>query len=209
MYCQNCGAVVTGNFCSNCGAKVIVPADAVINPPEPAVVALENKYESLIKQPEVRNLIAKYAQQSPHTLSAQDFLQLADLAYKPIPGVSFSKLSEAVVPIFTKLGIHTGKSFEETISATTSDVIVKVLCSLAKNGYTLKTVDQATNGIIVHAEISSDFWTWGGDLLLVIEECQLDTKVKIDVKIKGQLYDWGKSKGVIDKIVNDINTIKI
>lgn len=169
----------------------------------------ENKYEVLINKAEVRNLIAKYAQQSPHHLSAEDFLHLVDLAYKPIPGLSLSKLTEVMLPVFNKLGIKTGKSLISVIASPTSDIIIKVLCSLAKNGYALKAVEPASNGLILHAEISSDFFTWGGDILIVIEEQVSNTKISIDATIKGQLYDWGKSKGVINKILSDVNTIRI
>jgi hypothetical protein len=207
MYCSNCGAKVEGNFCSQCGAKVSSDNSASVDTIRD--IGSENKYTALIKRADIRDLIAKYAQLSPHHLSAQDFLHLLDLAYKPIPGLSLSKLTEVVLPVFNKLGIKTGKSSVSIISSTASDVVIKVLCSLAKNGYALKSVDPASNGLIVHAEISSDFFTWGGDILIVIEEQSLTTKLSIDATIKGQLYDWGKSKGVINKILNDVASISI
>lgn len=208
MYCSNCGAKVEGNFCSQCGAKISIGSNMHLVDQVTETIK-ENKYEVLIKRPAIRNLIAKYAQQSPHHLSAEDFLHLIDLAYKPIPGLSLSKLTEVVLPVFNKLGIKTGKSLVSVIASPTSDVIIKVLCSLAKNGYALKTIEPASNGLILHAEISSDFFTWGGDILIVIEEQVSNTKLSIDATIKGQLYDWGKSKGVINKIMGDMNSIRI
>lgn len=208
MYCQNCGAKVSGNFCWQCGAKILSPTD-IENAPAP-IISPENKYEALVKRPDVRESIAKYAALSPHTLSAQDFLAVADLAFKPLMGgISYSKLTEVIVPIYSKLGIHTGKSTSRIFNAATEEIIIKTLCSLAKNGNPLKSVEQATNGIVLHAEIPSNFYTWAGDLLIVIEEQAATTKVDINANIKGQLYDWGKSNKVINKILADIDTIKI
>ncbi len=207
MYCQNCGAPVTGKFCSACGAKVIAPESAEKNLEN--VVVPESKYEALIKRDDVRNIISKYALQSPHKLTAQDYLKIIDLAYKPIPGISFSSLSETMLPMFEKLGIKTGKSFQQVININTDEVIIKVLCSLAKNGFHLNSVEQANNGIIMHATLPSNFFTWEGDMLLVVEEQNANTKLLIDVKIKGQYYDWGRSKKIITKITDDLAAIKI
>ena len=52
-------------------------------------------------------------------------------------------------------------------------------------------------------------WTWGGDIIITTEDFSSYTEVNVDAKIKGQLYDWGKSKGVIKKIFSNIENIKI
>lgn len=176
--------------------------------PDPSF-ALDSKYEAVLKKPEVRLLIQQFARQSSASISAEEFLKLADFAFKPVAGVSLVQITQIVVPIAQKLGIQTGKSSTHSFAMPATEVIVKLLCSLAKNGYALQTVEKGSNGLVLLAKLSSDFWTFGGDILITLEDQDSNTLVSIDVKIKGQLYDWGKSKSVIDKITGDINNISI
>ena len=207
MYCHNCGKKVIGNFCSNCGTKVIGgnpdPSNAKID------WTAEQELDRLIKYPEVRKEISKYANESKKRLSSQKFLELVDLTFAPLVGLSTKSLSEIIVPLYHKLGINTGKSAKRNFNQIIQEVIVKSLCSLAKNGYPLKSCELAANGIVLTAEIPSSMWTWGGNIVISIEEITPFSEITIVTKIKGQLYDWGKSKKVIKKILSDIDNIKL
>lgn len=207
MYCSNCGAKVSGNFCSICGTKSSSESQSTA-PTSDLHRTLESRYEDLVKRAEVRRLIESYASQSSSGVSADEFLKLADLAFKPLTGVSLHSISQIVVPVFQKMGIKTGRSYTHTFPVAAPDAIVKVLCSLAKNGYPLQSVEQGNNGLLLMAKLNSDLWTWGGDIVITVEDLQSKALVSIDVKIKGQLYDWGKSKSVIEKISGDMVNIK-
>jgi hypothetical protein len=74
-------------------------------------------------------------------------------------GVSLQEIAQVVVPIYQKIGIKTGKSYTQQFPMTASETIVKVLCSLAKNGYALQTVEQGSNGLLLLAKLGSDIWT--------------------------------------------------
>lgn len=204
MYCHNCGNKVIGNYCSNCGTKIKDENSSNA----PTNWALEQNFDELIKYPEVRALISAYAEKSSKSLSSKEFLSLVDLAFVPIGGLSLKKLTDVIVPVYQKLGISTGKSAKEKFNQPVQLVIVKSLCSLAINGYPLESSDKAINGLVLTAKIPSDMWTWGGNILITIEDFSSYTEVNVDAKIKGQLYDWGKSKGVIKKIFSDIENIK-
>ena len=171
--------------------------------------SLEKDYETLINYPEVRDLVAKSARKSHKNSSAQEFLESVDFAFKLRTGFSLKTLSDVIVPIYQKIGMSTGKSAIKTVSLTVSEVIVKTLCSLVKSGYPLKATERASNGLILIARIPSDMWTWGGDLLITIEELNLKTRIAIDIKIKGQLYDWGKSKSVIKKMLSGLEELEL
>lgn len=210
MYCHNCGQKAFGNFCSHCGTKLITPevTDSAGSVAAPHW-SLEKNYTQLINYPDVRNLIAGYAEQSSKKLTAEEFLGLIDIVFKPVSGISLAKMTDLLVSIYGKMGIKTGKKAKRSFELPISEVIVKALCSLAKNGYPVKTVEQAVNGLAIIAKIPSDMWTWGGDLIITIEDMDSTTLVGIHVKIKGQLMDWGKSKKVIRKIMADIEGIPL
>jgi hypothetical protein len=218
MYCSNCGAQASGNFCFACGAKLAVDqpvametstADSHATSGIPANPLLDNNYALLLQSPDVRRLIEHYAKQAPSNRSAEDFLKLADHAVKPFTKVSFATIAQIIVPIYQQLGIKTGKSYSNTFAISIQDMIIKILCSLAKNGYPLQSVERASNGLLFLARLNSDMWTWGGDIVITLENQDSKTSVSIDVKIKGQLYDWGKSKSIIEKISTDIVGIMV
>jgi hypothetical protein len=110
MFCSNCGAEASENFCSKCGAPLrnIAAASVVVDHDW----SQEVRYERLIRIPEVRDLISRHAAMAKKYLSGEEFLAFVD---KVIPlGVSVEKLGAIVQPISAKLGIKTGKQCAET-----------------------------------------------------------------------------------------------
>lgn len=205
MYCQNCGKEVFGKYCSNCGTKVVAEneSESDIN------WSLEKDFSKLVKYPEIRNLISRYAGESSKKSSAKDFLGMVDIVFAPISEFSLEKMSDIIVPIFQKIGIATGKSETRNYKQSIQQLIVKSLCSLAKNGYPLESCQKATNGTVLTATIPSDMWTWGGNIVISIEVQNSFCKIDIATKIKGQMYDWGKSKKLIQRFFIDVETIKL
>lgn len=205
MYCHNCGKEVYGNFCSNCRAKVLEEglSKSKID------WTVEKNFDKLIKNPRVREIILKYANESLKKISAQEFLELADTIFESLIGVSTKKVSDLVVPIYQKLGISTGKAERKNFNQPIQQVIVKSLCSLAKNGFPVESYEGASDGLLVTAKIPSDMWTWGGDIIISIEGNNSSSEINIVVKIKGQLYDWGKSKKLINSFLLDMQNIEL
>lgn len=208
MHCPNCGALTSGNFCSDCGAR-LAPEEIPDHPVIQLHWSSEKNYRQLINYPEVRALIARYADTSSQNLTADQIFRLVDLVVKPVFGISLKKVSDIYVPIYKKVGIKTGKSSAENFAMPAQEVIVKVLCSLAKNGYPLENMEQAVNGLVLLAKIPSDMKTWGGNAVITIEEAAAGSRVVIGVRFKGQLIDWGKSRSVINKILDDIRSIEL
>jgi len=150
MYCSNCGVKAAGNFCCGCGARLAsAAADSL------PVLSLdwehEVSYETLLQNAEVRNLIARHAAQATERMSGEQFLELCDVAFNPLVGVSLEQLSRIAAPIFGKLGVKTGKARKEVIPGPVGKVLVGVLCSLARHGRKVKQAHQADNGCIVEA----------------------------------------------------------
>ena len=194
-----------GNFCSSCGTKALEQGSFKSE----IDWTVEKNFDKLIKHPEVREIILKYANESLKKNSAQEFLELADTVFESLLGVSTKKVSDLVVPIYQKLGISTGKAERKKFNQPIQQVIVKSLCSLAKNGFPIESVEGASDGFVLTAKIPSDMWSWGGDIIISTEGSNSSSEINIATKIKGQLYDWGKSKKLIDSFLLDIQNIEL
>jgi hypothetical protein len=200
MFCSNCGAEVSGNFCAKCGAplKNVPDSSAVITQDW----SREVRYEYLIRIPDVRDMISRHAAMAKKGLSGEQFLAFSD---KVIPlGFSLEKLGSVLQPISAQLGIKTGKECSETLAIPPGTVIVTTLCSLARHGQALQQVQQFENGCLLEATLPSDMWSFEGVLYVSVREVGTGTRVDGATKIKGQLFDWGKSNRCLETLFADI-----
>jgi hypothetical protein len=166
----------------------------------------ELRYETLIRIPEVRDLIAQAASAKQKHMSAEDFLEAADkLMSLAVPGLALKTVAEVVVPIFEHLGIKTGKTRSEMMQSPPGKAIVAVLCAFARQGQEIRQVQQFANGCLFEAAIPSDMWSWGGSLFVSIRASDSGTRVDAATNIKGQLFDWGKSKRCLEGLFSAFN----
>jgi hypothetical protein len=204
MYCSNCGAPASGNFCSRCGAR--------LGPGQPEVLLPQDwkdeiRYNVLLHFPEVRDLIARHAAQAKKGISGEQFLALADKAFAPLVGVSLGTVAAIIVPIYARIGIQTGKARKVELSMPAGKAVVAAVCSLARFGRQLKQVHQGDDGCVLEAVLPSDFRSWQGELVIAIQNQGGSTLVEAVTKIPGQLYDWGKSKQCLDQLFKDLETL--
>jgi len=209
MYCHQCGTKAHGNFCSNCGTRLIAPEPAPANgpdipPPPLADWSHELRYDILLLQPEVRQRIAENASRSQKKMTGEQFLALSDKALQPIIGVSLETVTSIAIPLYSALGIQTGKNQKTTFTAPPGKTIVACLCALARRGQELDKVEQGEDGCVLKATIPSDVFSFSGELLITIQHHAPRTTVEAGTIIKGQLYDWGKSKRILEKFFQDI-----
>lgn len=194
-------------------ADALVPVDGVV----PAIVvdgvdlagdgSWTNSvhYEAIVRVAEVRSLIARAAEQSEKRLSGEEFLKFCDKAFSPLyGGVSMEKLVAIAHPIYVSLGVKTGKCERRLFSRPPGSVIVALLCSLARRGRPLKQVRQAADGCMFEATLPSDIWTLAGDLLIEVRAEPVGTAVEVRTVVKGQFFDWGKSKRCLDELFADL-----
>lgn len=152
----------------------------------------------------VRQTIANYASQAKQPLSAERFLELCDMLISPAPGVSFCSLAEIAHPIYCKLGLKTGKSQAIWYPLPAAPVLIGVLSSLALRGQPIRSVTQAEDGCLLEASIPSDFRSFEGDLFVAVERFEDSTRAAAVTEIKGQIFDWGKSKGIVNTLFSDL-----
>jgi hypothetical protein len=110
-------------------------------------------------------------------------------------------------PISERLGLKTGKLRREQICERPGNVLVALLCSLAENGQQLRDIKQLNNGCTLQAALPSDIWSLKGDLLLMVTAESNATIVEASTTIPGQVYDWGKSKRVLDRLYTDLSQL--
>ena len=127
----------------------------------------EVRYEAILQFPGVREQIEHCARQAPKRMTGEQFLSLAD-SIVPM-GVPLEKLAAVAQPFYARLGIKTGKERLEQVTAPVGRVLVRALCSLARNGQTLRGVTQAADGCLIEAVLPSDVFAMAGELVVSIE----------------------------------------
>ncbi len=197
MYCSNCGSRVGGDFCSACGQALLA---TVAKPAESAPIDWPNEihYERLLSVPEVRDRIAAAAGLYRKQISGEQFLEAFD---KLVPmGVSMEKIVTMAQPIYSRLGINTTKSQSMQLNMPPGQVLVGVLCAMAKHGNELKQVDQGEDRCLLHSTIPSSLYSFSGDLCVSVQRKGAATHIEANTRIPGQKFDWGKSQRLLDNL---------
>jgi hypothetical protein len=194
MFCSNCGSPAEGNYCSGCGAALaVLPASGW---------EYEVRYAVLVRVPQVRLAIEAHARTARKGISGEQFLALCE---KTLPGgAPLELLASVVQPIYASWGIGTGKQRSATFEAPIGRMLLHVLCSLARHGQVVRQVQQASDGCLIEAALPSDLWSLEGDLLISVQKQLAGTQIQAATKIKGQLFDWGKSTRCLDRLFADL-----
>ncbi len=162
----------------------------------------EVNYRTLVKTPEVRELIDRYAGLSRKKMSGEELLQLAE---KIMPtGVPLDKVMSLFQPLATQMGIGTGQERVERIQAPVGRVLVRALCSLARHGQSLRHIRQGSDGCALEATLPSDIWALEGQLGITVVRRGGWTDVGAATKVGGQWFDWGKSRRCLDQLFADL-----
>jgi hypothetical protein len=209
MFCSRCGSEASGNFCSKCGASLAIPPASATTAsgtsagaPETDDWENEVRYDVLMQRPEVREMLLRQAAAAPKHASAEDFLASADKWLKP--QVPLELISEVVVPLYSRLGVRAGKERREHLGLPSGRVIVNAMAAFARSGFHPKTVQQAQDGCTIEAAIPSDFRSFEGTLVVTVRREPQGSEVEAATVIKGQLFDWGKSRAILDEFFADL-----
>ena len=204
MYCTNCGLKLIGQFCAGCGTRA-VPPDETRDVIPMGDWRHEIRYAVLICFPEVRDRIAALSE-CAKSVSGEEWLELYDQAFKPLTGVSMKTVASIAAPLYTKMGIKTGKTRSEILADPPGQVMVDVLCALARHALPLVKAHQGESGCVFEAKLPSDLRALEGRVIVTVERAGTQTKVEAATTIPGQLFDWGKSTRCLEKIFADLRT---
>lgn len=207
MYCHQCGAKVYGAYCSDCGTKQIVGEEHSKTVPRDWADIIQ--YDVILGRPEVRDLIGRYASQAKEITSGEDYLKLCDKALIPLTGISFAKFAKIAHPIYAAVGLKTSKKRKESFAEPAGRVLVATICSLARHGQQLNKAEQGQDSCLLKATIPSNMWSFAGDIVITVERQKEGTSVEAATVIKGQVFDWGKSKRLLNSLFEDISSLPV
>jgi hypothetical protein len=162
-------------------------------------------YEKLIHTPAVRDLLARQKPEQARMTGEEFVGSFEKIIKSPVALVPAMTIMR---DIYGRMGIHTGKTREEKYPQPVGRVIVSALCGIAKSGYKVQDVRQASDGCMLICEIPSDMFSLSGQLFITIRRELEGTSVQADTHIEGQLYDWGKSKRALDNLFAEIAEAK-
>ena len=197
-YCSQCGRRAQGNFCSGCGCSLHASADDL------AAVAdwrREVRYDVIASVAEVKQRVGQATAQAKMSLSGEQFLSLAESL---TPGVPLEKLAGIVQPLYASWGVKTGKERSDTVAAPVGEAIVRVLCSLARRGQEILSVEQHDDGCTIAATLPSDMWALGGKMIVAVRRDPRGARIDASTRIEGQLFDWGKSRKRLELLLGDV-----
>jgi hypothetical protein len=207
MFCSECGAKSDGKYCWSCGKPLRQQASNNVSTLPVDWTKITN-YETLIRVPEVRDRIARHAARAKKRMSGEQFLEICDKLVSPLSGgVPLTAIAALAQPLTERLGIKTGKSRIEQFHEPPGTMLVAVLCSLAQNGQELRNIEQAEAGCLLKAALPSDLWSFAGDLAVAVRVEQSATAIEAAATIKGQYYDWGKSRRAIEQLFSDVTAL--
>lgn len=158
--------------------------------------AYEVDYDTLAEQPWIRRQLQFAANRAKGGVSAEKWLGLFD---NIVPGTSLVAI--AVQPLYEQLGVQTGKSEAAVVAKPIGFAMFEVLKFLAENGQQLIEVQQAEDGCLLVATIPSDIWSFKGTLYVQLQFAGDDTRVELRTVIPGQMFDWGKSTRLLDRVL--------
>jgi hypothetical protein len=231
MFCCECGKPVNGKFCSHCGTPVVTslgatatataPAAVPVNIPvtgpamppslpatgsEPANWETEHRYEALIQVPHIRETIERHTRMAKKGVSADEINELS--AKLMFHGAPIHKLAPLMQPLYSKFGMGTGKERTQEFDLPIGRVMFRMLCSLARHGQLLRGVRQGTDGCEFEAMLPSDFRSFEGEVHVTVRRgpntVRFQTQVAAAAKIRGQLFDWGKSRNCLEELFADL-----
>ena len=204
MFCSECGVKAGGKFCWSCGGALQRPAGCE-DLPAPIDWTVVTDYQAIVRIPEVRERIARHAAMSKKRMSGEQFLDVCEKLFSPLTGgVPLASIATFAQPLYAKLGLKTGKSHSERFDEPPGKVIVAVLCSLAQGGQELRKAISAADGCVIEASLPSDICSLNGELTVVVRPDGAGTIVDAAATIKGQLYDWGKSRRALEHLFHDV-----
>jgi len=204
MYCHKCGEKTIEEICNKCGTRIVQLDSLIVES-----WISENDFNKIIRHPEILELVSQYSEESKNKLSGEELLSKFDLVFGTFTGISIGFIAEIVVPIYSRLGIKTGKSDSIRFHDSIQEIFVKTMCSLAKHNYSIEEFHEAKDGIVLVGKIKSDLRSFGCKVIIELLGNSDFVDAKVQTLIKGQLYDWGKSKKIVKSILKDLSEIKL
>ena len=222
MFCTQCGRPFGDHdkFCGGCGAPrpgtdQAAAASPASLPQEDVDPALDWRSSVRVREianhPEVRARIRQVAGAVPTGMSADQFLDIARplLAVAGAGNVPLKTIKDVAVPFYARMGLKTNQELSQGFRSTFGETLAAALCSLASRSQPLVDIAEAANGCVINAKMPSSIWSWEGNIVTTLEQHPDGTLLRATVTVPGQAFDWGKSKRVLQDLIDDVAKYRI
>ena len=98
------------------------------------------------------------------------------------------------------LGMGRFNNRDQLISAPCGTVLVSVLCYLVSSEITFTSIQQGSDACRLICKIPMSMRSWQGELEITVTRRMRECKMEADTSIEGQIYDWGRSKSILQKL---------
>lgn len=102
------------------------------------------------------------------------------------------------------LGVRVSRSQTATYPYPVGQVLVALMCALARRASPLLRTVQHPNGCVIESKLRSNALTWDGRITSSVIWEASTTTVGIGVRIPGQAYDWGRGNRLLAGLHSEI-----
>ena len=99
----------------------------------------------------------------------------------------------------TRLGLKSGKSEVREYAAPYSTVVLAMALGIQRTGYPMRAAYDTPDGSVIECTLPPDLMSLAGEIdVEIVERAAGRVAVTATCEIKGQMFDWGKSKRALD-----------
>ncbi|MEE2922652.1 MAG: zinc ribbon domain-containing protein [Pseudomonadota bacterium] len=215
MYCTNCGqALGDGHrFCAHCGTaapQMPVGDTPPSIPPQTIDPAIDWRNSmnvgEILNHPDVRARIVRVTGATPQGMTAEQFFKYAEplMAAAGAGGIPLAAIKDIALPLYSRLGLKMDRELSQGFRNTFGETLAAVLCSLASRSQPLVDISEAGDGCILNSRMASSIWSWEGNMIITLERRPEGTMMKATITVPGQSFDWGRSKRVLQDLIEDV-----
>ena len=161
-------------------------------------------FQNLLNDQQFQAFVDHYIRSEESNINIKEFLSLFD-AFAKKHLSSPTSLRDSLIawessPLKSIDRIKTGKAQVDILQFSVKRTLIALLCVLVGTGSRVYNMQEIENGFILRATVPADIWSFEGDAHISILSQGNGTKMKAIAEIKGQLYDWGKTKRWLNKL---------
>jgi hypothetical protein len=160
-------------------------------------------YRQVVDDPRCQEILKWAAAEADTQMSGEEFLSsAAKVASIPLP---LGAIGAGLGRGYAALGVKTGKTQTHVVNQPYGYVLLAVLAFLAASAMPIVDVADTSEQAVVQAVLPSNPLSWRGRVIVALRADEGRVHVEAGTKIPGQLYDWGRSKRVLAKLLQAVD----
>ncbi len=171
----------------------------------------EYRLEVLLNDPDVMALIEEAAQAGRPSSAKETIEKLSKivdavggLVNVPTPGSFLQTAGWLSTPLRWVPGNRVRRTREQVYLRPIGEVTVAALCAFLHEGHPISRLQQTTAGCLIEAPIPRNWLSWKGKITCVTGGDAERASVGLSTRVPGQLFDFGRSRRILNKLVDEI-----